>query len=135
MAVPARPDRPPPASRFVAVAALALATLLVQVLPLRGTLTIVRVAKRWTRRPATAAEAAQTIAARDWAGQFFPSRAACLEMSLAALLDLALHGRFADWCIGCRFDPCESHAWIEVSGRPIGESNSPDRPFHVTLRI
>jgi hypothetical protein len=135
MAVPVRPDRPPLSDRCAAVAVLALATTLVRIAPLRATLTIARAAKRCTRRPATAAEAAKTIAARDWASQFFPSRAACLEMSLAAFLDSALHGRSVDWCIGCRFDPCESHAWIEASAQPIGEPNTPDRSFHVTLRI
>ncbi|MET7713322.1 lasso peptide biosynthesis B2 protein [Streptomyces sp. NPDC005407] len=135
MAVPARTARPPLPDRFVAIAALALATTLVQAAPLRGTLALARTAKRCTRRPATAVEAGRVVAARDWASQFFPSRAACLEMSLAAFIASALHGKAVDWCIGCRFDPCESHAWIEADTQPVGEPNTPDRPFHVTLRI
>jgi hypothetical protein len=31
--------------------------------------------------------------------------------------------------------PCESHAWIEAAGRPVGEPALPDRPFRVTVRI
>ncbi|MBT2397975.1 lasso peptide biosynthesis B2 protein [Streptomyces sp. ISL-100] len=135
MAIPPRIERPPLLDRFMAVGTLALATMLVEATPLRATLTVARVAKRCTRRRASASEAVRTVAARDWASRFFPSRAACLEMSLAAFLDSALHGRSVDWCIGCRFDPCESHAWIEACGRPVGEPNTPDRPFHVTLRI
>ncbi|MEU0086983.1 lasso peptide biosynthesis B2 protein [Streptomyces sp. NPDC006274] len=135
MAVPARTDCPPLPDRFTAVASLALATVLVQAFPLRLTLIFARVAKRCTRRHASAAEAAKTVAARDWAGRFFPSRAACLEMSLAAFLDSAMHGRSVNWCIGCRFDPCESHAWIEASARPVGEPDTPDSPFQLTLRI
>ncbi|MER7399693.1 lasso peptide biosynthesis B2 protein [Streptomyces sp. NPDC000151] len=135
MAVPERTGRPPVRDRFAAVTTLTVATALVQLAPLRVALAAARIAKRCTGRPATPAEATKTVAARDWASQFFPSRAACLEMSLAAVLHSALHGRSVDWCIGCRFDPCESHAWIEAGAQPIGEPNTPDRPFHTTLRI
>ncbi|MGW1495307.1 lasso peptide biosynthesis B2 protein [Streptomyces sp. NPDC002402] len=135
MAVPAQTARPPLPDRFVAIFALAVATALVQTAPMRGTLALARFAKRCTRRPATAVEAGAVVAARDWASQFFPSRAACLEMSLAAFIASALRGKAVDWCIGCRFDPCESHAWIEADTQPVGEPNTPDRPFHVTLRI
>ncbi|UQA91527.1 lasso peptide biosynthesis B2 protein [Streptomyces halobius] len=134
MAVPARTSRPPLPDRFVAVAALALATALVHTAPLRATLAVARIAKRCTRRPATATEAGRVVAARDWASRFFPGRAACLEMSLAAFLASTLHGKAVDWCIGCRFAPCESHAWIEADTQPVGETNTSDRPFHVTLR-
>ena len=135
MAVPVHTDCPPLPDRITAIAAFIVATALVQLAPLRVTLAIARAAKQCTRRPATAAEAARTVAARDWASRFFPGRAACLEMSLTAFLHSVLHGRSLDWCIGCRFDPCESHAWIEVSAQPIGEPDTPDRPFHVTLRV
>ncbi|MFW6692735.1 lasso peptide biosynthesis B2 protein [Streptomyces sp. MAR4 CNX-425] len=56
-------------------------------------------------------------------------------MSLAAFLAVCLRGRAVGWCIGCRFDPCESHAWIEADNRPVGEPEPPDRPFHLTLRV
>lgn len=135
MAVPERAERPPLADRLAAAAALALATVLVRAAPLRLTLALARVAKRCTFRPATAEEATRTVAARDWTSRFLPGRAACLELSLAALLASALHGRSVDWCVGCRFDPCESHAWIETEVQAVGEPNTPDRPFHVTLRI
>jgi hypothetical protein len=135
MAVPGEVPRPPLADRITAIAALALATALVQVAPLRITLAVAHLAKRTTRRASTAAEAEHTIAARNWAARFFPGRAACLEMSLAAHLASCLRRRAVDWCIGCRFDPCESHAWIEADAQPAGEPTTPDRPFHVTLRV
>lgn len=134
MAVPTQTERPPLTDRLRAVLALALATALVQAAPLRVTLASARAPKRYCR-PATVEEAARAVAARDWASRFSPSRAACLELSLAAVLISALHGRSVDWCIGCRFDPCESHAWIEARAHPVGEPGTPDRPFHVTLRI
>ncbi|WP_169501837.1 lasso peptide biosynthesis B2 protein [Kribbella catacumbae] len=87
------------------------------------------------RRPASRAHAELVIAARDWAAARFPGRSACLEASLAAFLLTALTGRAVDWCIGCRFSPAESHAWIETGQRPVGEPDTPDRPFHVTIRI
>lgn len=135
MALPAPPQRPPLPDRLTALAALAAATTLIRVAPLRVTLTIARLAKCAARRPATAAEAARLLAARDWAGQFYLGRAACLEMSLAAFLAACLRGRAVDWCMGCRFDPCESHAWIEADQQPISEPETPDRPFHLTLRV
>ncbi|MEV0598497.1 lasso peptide biosynthesis B2 protein [Streptomyces sp. NPDC050315] len=135
MAVPTRTQRPPLRARIAAAATLTVATALVQLAPLRVTLATARLLKRCTRRPASPAQAAKAIAARDWASQFFPSRAACLEMSLAAFLHTAMRGRSVDWCIGCRFDPCESHAWIEAAAQPVGEPDTPDRPFHTTLRI
>lgn len=135
MAVTETSTRPPFTDRIIAAMALALATTLVQTAPLRLTLTVARVAKRMTRRAATSAEAERIIAARDWAARYFPGRAACLEMSLAAHLASCLRGRGVDWCIGCRFDPCESHAWIEAESHPVGEPDTPDRPFHTTLRV
>nr|WP_053923736.1 lasso peptide biosynthesis B2 protein [Streptomyces chattanoogensis] len=82
----------------------------------------------------SAAEAGRVVVARDWASRFFLGRASCLEMSLAASLASTLHGRAVDWYMGCRFAPCESHAWIEVDSPPIGEPGTPDHPFKVTLR-
>ncbi|MDI3405949.1 lasso peptide biosynthesis B2 protein [Streptomyces cavernicola] len=135
MAVPTRTERPPLPDRLGAIAALAVASALVQAAPLRCTLAVARITKRCAHRPATAEEGVRAVAARDWVSRFFPGRAACLEISLAAFLALALRGRSVDWCIGCRFDPCESHAWIEAESGPVGEPETPDRPFHVTLRI
>ncbi|MEU8570805.1 lasso peptide biosynthesis B2 protein [Streptomyces pathocidini] len=135
MAVKETSPRPPFADRIIAVAALALASTLVQAAPLRLTSTVARAAKRVARRAATSAEAERIIAARDWAARYFPGRAACLEMSLAAHLASCLHGRGVDWCIGCRFGPCESHAWIEAEAHTVGEPDTPDRPFHITLRV
>jgi hypothetical protein len=135
MVVPASVPRPPLSSLCVAAVALLTASFLVRIAPLRVTLAAARLAKRRARRPATRTEAARTLAARDWAARFFPGRAACLELSLAAHLACCLRGRAVDWCVGCRFDPCASHAWIEAEAGPVGEPVTPDRPFHVTLRI
>ncbi|WP_279510120.1 lasso peptide biosynthesis B2 protein [Actinomadura sp. 7K507] len=57
------------------------------------------------------------------------------ENSLAAFILLALRRRSVDWCVGCRFMPAESHAWIQIEGQPVGEPDPPDRPFRVTVQI
>jgi hypothetical protein len=69
------------------------------------------------------------------AARWYPGRAACLEISLAAFIALALRGYRADWCIGCRLGPAEAHAWIETASGPVGESVRQGRPLHVTVRI
>lgn len=52
------------------------------------------------------------------------TRIACLESSLAFIL-LALSKKLsADWCIGVKLAPFESHAWIEVNGSPFQEPNN-----------
>lgn len=135
MTLPEPAARPPLTCRVTSVVALALSTVLVHAAPLRCTLAAARGAKRVSRRPATRVEAREAVEAVRWAGRFFPSRAACLETSLAALLVCVAHGRSVDWCIGCRFDPCEAHAWIEADRCPVGEPDTPDRPFYVTLRV
>lgn len=135
MAVPEHVDTPPTPDRIIAVVTLGVATTLVRTTPFRFTLGLARAAKCCTTRAATVGEAQEATTARDWASRFFPGRAACLELSLAAFLFTAVHGRSVDWCIGCRFDPCESHAWIESANQSIAEPNTPDRPFHTTLRI
>jgi len=127
--------RPPLADRLLGMVAFLTAVVLLRCLPLRATLAAARAAKRLAHRPATMAEAERALTACTWAATFFPGRAACLEMSLAAFLTAAAFGRVVDWCIGCRFRPCESHAWIEAAGRPVGEPALPDRPFRVTVRI
>lgn len=111
------------------------AVLLLRALPFRAALAAAGLLKRLAPRPCDADQAQRAIAARDWAMRWFPGRAACLENSLAAFIFAALHGRSVDWCIGCRFLPAESHAWIQTGGRPVGEPDLPDRPFHVTVHI
>lgn len=127
--------RPPLADRIVGLAAFATAITLLRCIPFRATLAAARAVKRFVRRSAGQVEAERALAARAWAAKFFPGRAACLEVSLAAFLAATARGRAVDWCIGCRFNPCESHAWIEADGRPLGEPELPDRPFHVVIRV
>jgi Transglutaminase-like superfamily len=121
--------------RAVGLTAFTVALVLLRCFSLRAVFTTARTLKRLARRPATLAEAEHAQASQAWAARFFPGRAACLEVSLAAFFAALLRGRAVDWCIGCRIGPAESHAWIEVRGQAVGEPAGPDRPFHVTVRI
>jgi hypothetical protein len=126
---------PPGLDRAVGLTAFTVALVLLRCFSLRATFTAVRTLKRLVRRPATLAEAERAQASQAWAARFFPGRAACLEVSLAAFLATLLRGRAVDWCIGCRLGPAESHAWIEAGGHAVGEPAGPGRAFHVTVRI
>lgn len=131
MALDDAQTRLPLTDRIVGLACVAAAVALLRCAPFRVTLAAARAAKRFARRPAGQAEVERAFAACTWAAKFFPGRAACLEASLAAFLAATTRGRTVDWCIGCRFGPCESHAWIET----LGEPELPGRPFHVTVRV
>ncbi len=122
------------ADRLTGLAAFTLAIALLRLLPFRLTLATARAIKHLGRHPTGPGDGARLIAARDWAARWFPGRAACLENSLAAFLAATLRGRSVDWCVGCRFNPAQSHAWIEAGCGPIGEPDLSDRPFHVTVR-
>lgn len=136
MSLPAAQTQAPLSYRLAAVPMLGIASLLARRTPLRLTLAIIRTLKAATRRRPLSRERAEAIiAARDWAAGRFPGRSACMESSLTAVLLATATGRGVDWCIGCRFSPAESHAWIEVDQTPVGEPDTPDRPFHVTIRL
>ncbi|MGI5352168.1 lasso peptide biosynthesis B2 protein [Streptomyces sp. CA-250714] len=135
MAEPPDAPRPPVLDGAAALATLLVAVALLRLAPLRLTLAAARTVKCLAPRPADRDTAMRIVSARDWASRFLPGRAACLELSLAAFLAAGLRGRAVDWCIGCRFMPCASHAWVEADHQPVGEPDTPDRPYHVTIRI
>ncbi|NGO70007.1 lasso peptide biosynthesis B2 protein [Streptomyces boncukensis] len=128
-------QRPALLTALGALGALAAASVLVRASPLRVTLALARALKWATRRAASTGQARRVIDARDWATRCVPGRAACMERSLAAFLMCCATGAAVDWCLGCRFDPCEGHAWIETDGTAVGEPESPDRPLYVTVRV
>lgn len=130
--VPVRLSTP---DKVAGLVSFAVAAVVLRTLPFRAVLTMAHLLKHLSRKTAGQQEAQRAIAARDWAARWFPGRAACLENSLAAFIFAALHGRSVDWCIGCRFLPAESHAWIQAADKPTGEPCLTGRPFHVTVQI
>jgi hypothetical protein len=122
----------PAAAEF---AGLVLELMMLRSLPLRITITIASVIGRLGTRPATEADVLDAIAACKLAASWWPGRAACLEIPLAAYIALALRRCRADWCTGCRLGPVDPHAWIETAAGPVGEPDHAGRPLHVTVRI
>lgn len=68
---------------------------------------------------------------------WYRGRIACLEISLATVLALALCGRRAHWVLGARQLPAEAHAWVWTENGAFGLSGrdrpDPRRPWVGTL--
>ena len=79
---------------------------------------------RRCRRPATRDEALRALALMDAGARFVPYRVACLERSLGVLLLMGSRRLGITWCQGVRTSPFASHAWVELSGEPIGEPDT-----------
>lgn len=45
----------------------------------------------------------------------------CIKRSLATFFMLYIQGKMCSWCTGYAMNPFRSHAWVEVSGIPVGE--------------
>ncbi|MFI2291778.1 lasso peptide biosynthesis B2 protein [Streptomyces niveus] len=104
--------------RSGATAALVVALCLLR-LPFGVTVRMVAALTSRCPRPATYAQAEQALAAVRRGARRYPGRVACLELSLAATVRLALAGLGAQWCLGSADDPYRFHAWIEAGGRPV----------------
>ncbi|MEU0241391.1 lasso peptide biosynthesis B2 protein [Nocardiopsis sp. NPDC006198] len=46
----------------------------------------------------------------------------CLPRSIATALLARWHGYGVTWCTGVQDRPFAAHAWVEIDGRPVGES-------------
>jgi hypothetical protein len=122
--------------RVAAVLGFVLALCLLR-LPFRGTLRAVAVLKRLLgRRAATREQAERAVRAVPYAARRHPGRVACLELSLGAVMMLALTGRSLHWCLGSTGDLLRFHAWVEVDHAPVAPPGDPDAdgPFHEVLR-
>lgn len=49
----------------------------------------------------------------------------CLQRSLAITLLCRIRGVWPTWCTGVRTAPFVAHAWVEVDGQPVDESQDP----------
>lgn len=103
--------------RSGATAALVVALCLLR-LPFGVTVRMVAALTSRCPRPATYAQAEQALAAVRRGARRYPGRVACLELSLAATVRLALAGLGAQWCLGSADDPYRFHAWIEAGAAP-----------------
>lgn len=125
----------PLTDRLIGLVAFAAGLLLLR-LPFPRVVSAMTWIKRRRSRPATPQEAESAVAAVRWAGQWWPGRAACMELSIAAMLAAAIRRRAVHWCIGGRLAPYAAHAWIETdTSGPAGEPTNLDRPYLPLLRI
>ncbi|GAB3456325.1 lasso peptide biosynthesis B2 protein [Actinophytocola sediminis] len=128
MTSPTASRAPGGAHRVAVVAAFLLALVLLR-LPFRtSTAAVARFRGRFASRNATTDEAHAALSAAYWVSRFYPGRAACLEVSLTAVLTAALWGLRVDWCFGTAVDPQTFHAWIEVAGEPVTDDTEDPIP-------
>ncbi|HSX29084.1 MAG TPA: lasso peptide biosynthesis B2 protein [Candidatus Saccharimonadales bacterium] len=71
--------------------------------------------EKLTRKPATADEATRILAASHRIAMLALERAACLELSRAAVIGAALRGRRLSLVLGTQSDPESFHAWTETA--------------------
>lgn len=80
---------------------------------------------RGKARPATADEADEALRSVLSSSLALNAHKACLPRSIAAALTSRLLGRWPTWCTGVGVTPpFNAHAWVEVDGVPIGESDN-----------
>lgn len=113
---------PPLQDRALGVVALCMAFLLLRSQSISTIEILVdRLRQRAVRTP-TEDEALTTWRAVHWPSPLFLGRAGCFELALAVtLLSLQRRYRQTMLIVGVRMDPFESHAWVEVAGRPLNE--------------
>ncbi|HUZ53476.1 MAG TPA: lasso peptide biosynthesis B2 protein [Streptosporangiaceae bacterium] len=116
----------------VAFSCLVLASLLVRC-SFRAAVRLVSASRRrWCRASSDLGAARRTVAAVGTAARYYPGKAACLELSLAAVLLAAVRRRRLDWCLGSATDPYQFHAWVELEGQAVP---APGRPAEDTRYI
>ncbi|MFD3918811.1 lasso peptide biosynthesis B2 protein [Streptomyces sp. NPDC058595] len=108
----------PRLDRAAATAGLLVALCLLR-LPFGVTVRAVAALKSRCSRPATVAQATEAVALVRRVARLYPGRVACLELSLAATVRLALAGLSVEWCLGGAGDPYRFHAWVESAGHPV----------------
>ncbi|MFJ4880044.1 lasso peptide biosynthesis B2 protein [Streptomyces sp. NPDC088745] len=125
-------QRPPLLLKMLAATVLPVA-IAVHRLPLRWLVTATGALRRLPpAEPAFAQNVHQAVHAvrPPWWG----GRIACMEVSLATVLALALCGRRVHWVLGVRAAPNEAHAWVQGEAFTLGlENDDPVRPWTAAL--
>ncbi|MEU6201164.1 lasso peptide biosynthesis B2 protein [Streptomyces sp. NPDC047061] len=129
--VPAASDDPPLGPRLRAGIGLLLALGLMK-LPLRIRMALVDQVRTLPvasgQQTATAHAAVLRMRPAWW-----PARIACMEVSLATVVTVALGDRRAHWELGARHCPAEAHAWVWTPEGAVGlsgrDADDPRRPW------
>lgn len=104
-----------------------------------GFLRVMRMARRLTgRRAARQADGAllqQTFQQILKATAFYPGRSQCLEQSMTGYILLRRRGFDVQLRIGVQPYPFAAHAWLELDGKPLTESEEVVRGFAVMPEV
>jgi hypothetical protein len=101
---------------------LVFATYLIKLRNLEQISSMLRKRKEACEEEWSYREAEQAMHIVEKTKRFFLSRTACLEQSLALFLLATSKKKSVDFCVGVRLSPFGSHAWIEVNGIPVEET-------------
>jgi ATP-binding cassette subfamily B protein len=106
--------------RFLALAAVSVAVVLSRMRPEK----IVRILNRLNRsRPEASEERCSRVrAAVCTVSLVCRGPKGCLHRSIATAIGCRLMGSSVTWCTGFALAPFRAHAWVEVEGRPIDET-------------
>ena len=116
------------ANRLRGIFAVIFAYVALRCLPLSMIGKIFELAKRYfSCREISLEEADIAWRAVRQSNFFFLGRVACLELSLAFVLFALTKGLSAKWCMGVKTLPFQSHAWVEIGGKPFGEPDFVER--------
>jgi hypothetical protein len=129
-----QPGRPSPFDIFTALIGLAAIDL---ILAVRGFPCLYRIVKRWRIRQAPQAtyEPVRRICeAVDRACVYYPKRALCLQRSALCTCLLRRKGVAARMVIAVRKLPFGGHAWVEVNGEVVNDSQQVQRLYSVLDR-
>jgi hypothetical protein len=119
-------DTVAPGFRFAAVLAVPITLLLVR-LPFRVTTRVLSWSRtHWCRRGATTRQALAAALATESAARYHPGRIACLELSLGAVVTMAVGRRHLSLVIGVADDPCRFHAWVAAEDGPVHYPSNDD---------
>jgi hypothetical protein len=104
-------------------------------LGLQRTLGLVKRVTGRSRAGVARGSATETARAVATAAAFFPGRAVCLEQSIALYLLLRRRGFHAALRIGVQPYPFQAHAWVELDGEPLNETEEMVRKFVAFPRV
>jgi hypothetical protein len=115
--------RRPPGS-LACAAVIVIVTLGLRLGGLRSTKALTRwlIARRRSGAPAERTCIPLVVHRVDLAAAFFPGRARCLERSLALHVCLGWCGVQTTVRLGVQPYPFTAHAWVELDGEPVGDS-------------
>jgi hypothetical protein len=107
------------------------------ILAVRGFPGLYRVVKRWQTRPGLEpgdAMARRICEAVDRACVYYPKRALCLQRSALCTCLLRRKGVAAQMIIAVRKFPFGGHAWVEVNGEVVNDSQNVKKLYSILDR-